>query len=55
MLGVVRPVFTRVKSAILTPVTISLNVTVHETLVAFVGLEVTRTIEDTVGTVLSIV
>src|SRR5205814_2176116 len=50
MLGVVRPVFARLKSAVLTPVTLSLNVTVHWTLAAFVGL-VPSVIDETVGAV----
>jgi len=55
MLVPARPVFASAKSAVSTPVTLSLNVTVHCTLAAFVGDAPTRAIETTVGTVLSIV
>ena len=53
MEALVTPVVASEKSPVPTPVTLSLNVTVHETLVAFVGLDVTRLIDKTVGAVLS--
>ena len=43
------PACTSVKSAVLTPVTALSKVTVQETLVALVGLALTRLIEETVG------
>jgi hypothetical protein len=49
----VRPVFASVKFDAVTPLTGSLNVTVHETLEAFVGDEPTRLIDVTVGGVAS--
>jgi hypothetical protein len=49
------PVFTTAKLPEATPLTLSLNVTVHWTLKAFVGEEVTRLIEVTVGAVRSMV
>jgi hypothetical protein len=53
--GEVRPVLARLKIPVVTPVTGSLNVTVQVTLDALVGLAEPRTIEVTVGAVLSIV
>ena len=53
--GDVRPPLTRVKLALATPVTDSLNVTVQLTVAALVGLEAFATIEVTVGADLSIV
>src|SRR5436190_12089426 len=44
-----RPVFASEKSDASTPVTLSLNVTTHPTVAAFVGLEDARTIETIVG------
>src|SRR4051794_12667226 len=55
MLVPVTPLAARLKSAVPTPVTPSLNVTVHCALAAFVGETPTRSIDTTVGTVLSIV
>src|SRR5215218_2702723 len=55
MLGPVSPVLARTKSVLSTPVTLSLKVTVHCTLVAFVGDAPTRLIDTTVGAALSIV
>ncbi len=49
------PVGVRLKSAASTPVTISENVTVKLTLARLVGLGLTRTLETTLGEVLSIV
>jgi hypothetical protein len=49
------PVEASAKSLASTPVTDSLNVTVQETLVALVGDEMSRLIEETLGGVLSIV
>ena len=51
----VMPVGASAKSAVSTPVTLSLKVTVHCTLAALVGVLPTRLIELTVGAVLSIV
>jgi hypothetical protein len=46
---------TRVKPPMTTPVTLSLKVTVHETVEAFVGLGPARLIDTTCGGVVSIV
>jgi hypothetical protein len=48
-----RPPFVKLKSLAVTPFTGSLNVTVHDTLEAFVGLEPARAIDVTVGAVVS--
>ena len=47
------PVVTSVKSPVVTPVTLSLNVTVKCTLLAFVRLASARLMDETVGAVLS--
>src|SRR4029077_12047453 len=52
---VTAPVGTRAKSEASTPVTLSLNTTVHDTLAAFVGVVPARLIDCTVGAVVSTV
>src|SRR5262245_44793053 len=52
---VTAPVVARAKSEVSTPVTLSLNTTVHDTLVAFVGVAPTRLIDCTVGATASYV
>ena len=49
------PVVASVKSPVVTPVTLSLKVTVNCTLLAFVGLALTRLMDETAGAVLSMV
>src|SRR5436309_2510651 len=55
MLGLVRPLFARLKSPVFTPVTLSLNVTANWMLVEVVEHEPvgTQLMEDTVGAVTS--
>ena len=55
MLAPLTPAVARLKSAVPTPVTLSLKVTVQVTLAALVGSEPARLMEETVGTVLSTV
>src|SRR2546425_994270 len=57
MLGLVRPLFARLKSLASTPVTLSLNVTAKLTLVAFVeqALVGTQLMDETVGAIVSFV
>ena len=50
---VTAPVVARAKSEASTPVTLSLNSTVHDTLAAFVGVVPTRLIDCTVGAIVS--
>ena len=49
------PLVTSAKSVLSTPLTLSLNVTVKFTLLAFVGLALARLMDKTVAAVLSIV